>query len=128
MTMPTFDDPRLTAYALGELDGADAVEIEALMAANPDVQQFVDDVRSAASALESEYAAEPASALEEPQRERIKAVAVAPKRTGRVAHFALITAGMAAAIVAMISFLASVMSLPDTNAISAASSSWLCLR
>src|SRR3954471_20753597 len=53
----TFDasDPRLTAYALGELDdhdGADdRAEVEAILAGSQEAQSFVDEVRATARLL-----------------------------------------------------------------------------
>lgn len=53
------DDPRITAYALGELHGAEVAEIEALLASEPAVRALVDEVRAQSgeltAALESEY-------------------------------------------------------------------------
>ena len=35
------DDPRLTAFALGELDPADRAEVQALLLDDPDARAFV---------------------------------------------------------------------------------------
>ena len=47
------DDPKLTAYALGELDEAERAEVEALVRQSPEVQRYVDEVRATARDLES---------------------------------------------------------------------------
>ncbi|MCP3917600.1 MAG: DUF3520 domain-containing protein [bacterium] len=47
------DDPRLTAYALGELEGTDRVEVETLLESEPAARAFVDDVRRTAAELEA---------------------------------------------------------------------------
>jgi anti-sigma factor RsiW len=47
MTNPSFnpDDPRLTAFVLGELDAADHAAVEQLLEASPEAQAFVDDLQ-----------------------------------------------------------------------------------
>ncbi|HEX3729628.1 MAG TPA: hypothetical protein VHV47_07470, partial [Opitutaceae bacterium] len=45
------DDPRLTAYALGELDGAERAEIEALVRSNPAAAAAVEEIRRLAGSL-----------------------------------------------------------------------------
>src|SRR5690348_8917742 len=57
----TFDatDPRLTAFALGELDGAERAEIEALLASSADARRFVDEIRETARILTDHLQAEP---------------------------------------------------------------------
>lgn len=52
----TFDpnDPRLTAYALGELDDADRKAVESLIAEDNDARSFVEDVRQMAALLGEE--------------------------------------------------------------------------
>ena len=62
------DDPRLTAYALGELDAAEGAEIEALLKDDPAAQAEVDAIRSMAALLESELADEAAPAVDETLR------------------------------------------------------------
>ena len=48
--IPPHDDPRLTAYALGELDDAERSAIEVLLAESPESRQFVEDIRATARA------------------------------------------------------------------------------
>jgi Ca-activated chloride channel family protein len=45
------NDPRLTAYALGELDDAEMVEFEALIADAPDAQRYIEETRATARLL-----------------------------------------------------------------------------
>jgi len=52
------DDPRLTAYAFDELSGAEKAEMEAVLAASPEAQEFVREVRQLSGALKAEYDAE----------------------------------------------------------------------
>ncbi|HEY2711040.1 MAG TPA: VWA domain-containing protein [Chthoniobacterales bacterium] len=52
------DDPKLTAYALDELTGAEKEEIETAIAAAPEAQEFVREQRLLTGNLRAEYAAE----------------------------------------------------------------------
>jgi hypothetical protein len=66
------DDPRLTAYALGELDdAADKAEIEALLKASPEARAYVDETRKLGRLLQGELSAEPAPGLTDAQRDVI---------------------------------------------------------
>src|SRR3954471_24710179 len=75
--MLTPDDPRLTAYALGELDDAETAAVEAALRANPGLQATVEEIRGAAAQLEMALAAEPeaesiaAAAAASPMHERL---------------------------------------------------------
>ena len=53
------DDPRLTAYALGELEGEELAQVAAAVAADPSLQAAVDEVRATASQLTAALKAEP---------------------------------------------------------------------
>lgn len=59
----TADDPKLTAYALGELNATDRAEVEAALAQSPAARREVDHIRQMAGALETALAAEPCPAL-----------------------------------------------------------------
>src|SRR4051812_21138750 len=56
------DDPRLTAYALGELDAADPA-VEALLAESPEARQTVDEIRATARLLAEQLGQEPSPGL-----------------------------------------------------------------
>src|SRR5262245_46448960 len=56
------DDPRLTAYALGELDEPDPA-LEALLAENPEARQTVDEIRATARLLTEQLGQEPSPGL-----------------------------------------------------------------
>ncbi|MCP4848978.1 MAG: DUF3520 domain-containing protein [Verrucomicrobiaceae bacterium] len=65
------DDQRLTAYALGELEPAESVQLEALLKENPSMAAEVAAIREAAALLEGELSATPALELSEEQRSRV---------------------------------------------------------
>jgi Ca-activated chloride channel family protein len=52
------DNPKLTAYALGELDEPERSTIARAVAESAETQRLVDEIRELASALKSEFAAE----------------------------------------------------------------------
>jgi Ca-activated chloride channel family protein len=52
------NDPKLTAYALDELDEPERSAISRAVAESAEAQRFVDEIRGFASALKSEFAAE----------------------------------------------------------------------
>jgi Ca-activated chloride channel homolog len=62
------DDPRLTAYALGELDRAEAAEVERLLDGSPECRATVNEIRELAGLLSTSLEAEPAPALSDGQR------------------------------------------------------------
>ena len=64
MSTPIFDpdDPRLTAYALGELpDAAERQAVEALLTASPEARAVVEETRKLSGRLEAEFANENAA-------------------------------------------------------------------
>ena len=75
------DDPKLTAYALGELSGAERDEVEARLAADPALRAEADAIRAVAGRIGAVLAAEPARALDPARREAISAP---PPRVARV--------------------------------------------
>jgi anti-sigma factor RsiW len=52
------DDPKLTAYALGELDGDERAAVEVALRENPALRSVVEDIRATAQQLEAALAAE----------------------------------------------------------------------
>jgi Ca-activated chloride channel homolog len=68
-----FDDSKLTAYALDELEGAERAEVEATLAVNPEASQWVEEVRNTANQLESELRSEQVPQLNDEQAEAIEA-------------------------------------------------------
>lgn len=84
------DDPRLTAYALGEMEAAERVAFERELARDAEARAWVEEIRAAAAALEPALAAEPGPAAKAPAPERRASVLRFPQ-----AYFA--AAGLAAA-------------------------------
>ena len=62
--MNPIDDPRITAYVLGELLAADRLAFEAEMAADPALRAEVEAYRDLAAHLETELQAETCPALD----------------------------------------------------------------
>ena len=93
-SVPNVDDPRLTAFALDELEGGERAQIEAAVAADPSLQAAVDDIRATAGQLTIALKAEP---LPEPRRSvHIEPYhTVRPPRMFRFPYWAV--AGLAAA-------------------------------
>ncbi|MEO6874899.1 MAG: von Willebrand factor type A domain-containing protein [Opitutaceae bacterium] len=56
------DDPRLTAFALGELEGEDLAAVEAALRDNPAARAAVDEIRAMAGQMESALSTEPMEA------------------------------------------------------------------
>ncbi len=52
------DDPKLTAFALGELDEAEESRIARAVTESPEAQRLVDEMRELSAALKNEFASE----------------------------------------------------------------------
>ena len=72
------DNPKLTAYALGELDESERAEVERQIADDAGSRNFVDEVRASANMLSSALKQEKGAGLEPAQRQRIHEAAVGP--------------------------------------------------
>jgi anti-sigma factor RsiW len=55
MSKMNVDDPKLTAYALDELDESERSAIARATAGSPEMQRFVADTQDLARALRSQY-------------------------------------------------------------------------
>jgi Ca-activated chloride channel family protein len=66
------NDPRVTAFALGELEGSEAKEIEDALAVEPELRRAVEEVRVISERLASELQSEPVASLSEAQRARLR--------------------------------------------------------
>ena len=73
------DDPRLTAFALGELGDADRAEVEALLSEEPDSRTFVAEIQATARLLEEQLRAETAPGLAAEHHMAIASRLEAPK-------------------------------------------------
>ncbi len=75
MTDSAGNDPRITAYVLGELSDAERAEVEALCASDPAMAATVAEVRMLAERLADHFAAEPVLSLSDQQRQALRAAA-----------------------------------------------------
>src|SRR5688572_21486989 len=53
-------DPKITAYALGELTGDERAAVEATLRKNPALRMAVEEIRATAAQLETAFSGEPA--------------------------------------------------------------------
>jgi Ca-activated chloride channel family protein len=67
------NDPKLTAFAFGELDGEEAAQVQKMLdqPGSEDARRLVAQIRSAGTMLEQALKEEPAPALTDEQRQRI---------------------------------------------------------
>jgi hypothetical protein len=65
------DDPGLTAFALGELEGTDAAQYAERVRQSPELQTLVQQIQSEAQLLSEELQLEPATALTSERRSAI---------------------------------------------------------
>jgi Ca-activated chloride channel family protein len=93
------NDPRLTAYALDELDAAERAEVEALLAGDEAARRAVEEIRMTASLVGAEFATSGGPALTDAQRAAITSRATKPRpilRVGRVRWVAAASVAAAA--------------------------------
>ena len=95
------DDPKLTAYALGELEGDERAAFAAALRNNPAAQAAVEEIRATVAQLEMALAVEPTTPVEpvrqlDPYPRKKKATLL------RFPKIYYITGGLAAACVALI--------------------------
>ncbi len=75
-----FDDPRITAYALGELDSPeDCAAVEELLREHPELSGEIEETRAVADFLRLKLPAETADSLTPTQREHVLAAATEPR-------------------------------------------------
>ena len=90
-------DPRLTAYALDEMDEQERAAFEALLADDPDAQAEVEAIRDVAGQLTQELAGEPCPALTAEQKQSVQDEATARRSVPRLWRVVGTVAGLAAA-------------------------------
>ena len=69
------NDPRLTAYALGELAPADVAQIEAALKSSPELRAVVADIRRASESISNVFQTEPSLQLTPEQKSQLLAEA-----------------------------------------------------
>ncbi|HET6430322.1 MAG TPA: von Willebrand factor type A domain-containing protein [Phycisphaerae bacterium] len=125
------DDPRLTAYALGEMDPAEREAFEAELADNPEARRQVEQIRTLAAELSGQLAAEPAPELTAPQKQALAEAAGRPAEgTYRPARRSLIRlwVPMAAAAGIVIAFWVILAGLGQQKASSPSGTDKLAVR
>ena len=97
----TEDDPRLTAFALGELEGDEAAQVAEAVARDPALQAVVEDVRALSGALETALETE---GLPEVAPLALAAEAAYPTPGGKVVRFPYywVSGAVAAAFAVMV--------------------------
>src|SRR4051812_22453745 len=94
------DDPRLTAYALGELPASEREQVEALLRDDESARQIVEEIRATAGLLTNELAGSATDAtLTAAQREAIATNAQHPQRSPRARFITYVASGLAAAAI-----------------------------
>ena len=79
-----YDDPMLTAFALGELEGDERAAVEARLEADPDAWVVVEEIRAAAGALSDAFEGEAKVALTDAQREALSGAAEIASASGEI--------------------------------------------
>lgn len=97
------DDPRWTAYALGELDPAERARLDQVCATDAAARKYVEDIRALAGGLKTALATEPALELRPDQKVTLQAKAESPSILRFPLHWAL-SLGAAAALVLIIGY------------------------
>ena len=100
------DDPRLTAYALGELESDAREAIEKELERNPEARRAVEEIRAAGERLAATLGEETGPALTGAQRQAIEAELAGPARTGVVSIFRLVAVAAGLALMVGVGVLA----------------------
>ena len=103
------DDPRLTSFALGEMEAAERAEFEKLLQADPAARQVVEEIRATGALLATALEAEPVAAAPVAKKEAAIVAGGAPlkdrlNRPIRFPQFYYIVSGLAAACFALFFF------------------------
>jgi Ca-activated chloride channel family protein len=97
------EDPRLTAYALGEIeDESERQEIEAAVNASPELQQAVAAIQDLGTMLGAGFAAESGPELSEFEKAKLEAEPVAKQLKGRLLTWPILTSVAAIVLLAIV--------------------------
>jgi len=66
------DDPRLTAFALGELEGPDRAEIEKFIAENREAEEWIQEIQKAAGIIEDRFGKEKVFSMGEARLKKLE--------------------------------------------------------
>jgi len=92
------DDPRITAYALGELHGQEKIDFEKELQENPQVQAELDDILLFTEQLSTELNVEECPALDVEQRQDVVAAGTNQKKKKSIIPFVVGLGSLAASI------------------------------
>ena len=95
------NDPRWTAYVLGELPDNERAELEQILKSDAAAREFVESLGSTADRLSAELEGQPVPSLSDIQRKRIEKIAAAPRVSRSRSVILALTGCTAAAAVAM---------------------------
>ena len=100
------NDPRWTAYALGEItDEREKAEMESILQESAEMRRMVEEIRQTAGLLKEELQAEPSVHLTQTQRERIEAKAAPGRRWfGLKPAWAMAAAAAAVMLISSVTF------------------------
>jgi Ca-activated chloride channel family protein len=96
------EDPKLTAYALGELDDEERVAVERVLRDDPAARASVEEVRALAAELETAFGAEPAAVIVPFQPATDPYGAAARRKSERSPNILYMVGGLAAACFAVV--------------------------
>src|SRR6185369_15347102 len=88
------DDPKWTAYVLGELSEAERKQVEKELESSAAAREVVEEIRLATSLVREEVVKEPVPALSSDQKREI-AAAASPQRMRPVFRWAAVAASVA---------------------------------
>ena len=93
------EDPRLTAYALGELDQNEAEEFEQLLDKNSELKSEIDSIKGAIDSLKQEFDNLPKEELSDEQKQsllsRKNIISTRPSTFGKISRWTGISAAAA---------------------------------
>ena len=97
------EDPRLTAYALGEIeDESERIDIEAAVNESPELQQAVTAIQDLGSMLGASFAEESAPELSEFDKAKLEVEPVAESPKGRLFTWPVLTSAAAVLLLAIV--------------------------
>jgi len=101
---PDKNDPKLTAYALGELSEVERTAFEKKLQNNPEARKAAEEIQTLGSKLEKHYAAEAKTVLTDEQHETIRKAARKKIKTIHFPRYVWVPLATAAALAGILLF------------------------